>query len=244
MSVVGKLKTFLRLRAGLNLLKYRLGMPSQRQALNKLRVSMPEIGMVIDVGAAVGEFTELALSLWPLASVLAVEPRPEALTRLRAKFAANPRVHSCAHVLAARSGQVLTLKCAETASSVLEEHQPLDVPTLTIESMTLDDVMAANGLFAAKALLKIDVQGAELEVLRGATKTLADVRAVLVEMSLLDIHKGVPLAHEVMAWLAEHGFVMFELSDLIRRPLDKALWQIEALFVRPDDVLRNDKRWG
>ena len=228
----------------LDALKRRLGMPSQRMALQKLAHAGPPISLIIDVGAAIGDFTALGLSIWPAAEVLAIEPRPEALAQCQRRYESNKRVRAVAAILAERSGTPLTLKCAETASSVLDEHLPLDVPTLTAESVALDDLLAEQGLSARNALLKIDVQGAELSVLRGAERAVSQCRAVLVEMSLLDIHRGVPLAHEVAAWLGERGFVMFELSDLIRRPLDGALWQIEALFVRHDDVLRDNKRWS
>lgn len=244
MALIGKLKTWLRLRVLLNRVKKRLGMPSQALALEKLCSAGPRVDLIVDAGAAVGDFTALALSVWPNAAVLAIEPRPEPLGQLRRRFADYVKLHFFEGVLGDRSGATLQLKCAETASSVLEEHQALDVPTLAVASIRLDDLMAAQGLVAAQALLKIDVQGAELSVLLGARTTLRGCRAVLVEMSLIDIHREVPLAHEVIAFLATEGFVMFELSDLIRRPLDQALWQIEVLFVRQDDPLRSDKRWG
>ncbi|HKX35989.1 MAG TPA: FkbM family methyltransferase, partial [Rhizorhapis sp.] len=58
----------------------------------------------------------------------------------------------------------------------------------------------------APALLKIDVQGAELEVLKGCGDMLAAFDHIYVELSFRELYLGQPLASEVICWLAERGF--------------------------------------
>lgn len=92
--------------------------------------------------------------------------------------------------------------------------------------------------------LKLDVQGYELGVLKGAAGSLPRVQAVLVEVNLLDIHVGVPLLADLVGWLDARGFAAFDICGLMRRPLDDALWQADLVFVPKAGPLRQDKRWS
>jgi hypothetical protein len=80
--------------------------------------------------------------------------------------------------------------------------------------------------------LKIDVQGYELEVLRGATNSLQAFEAVLLEVAIIEINEGAPLLHEVTTFMAARGFIASEICEIHRRPLDKAMSQIDVIFVR------------
>ncbi|MEQ8958462.1 MAG: FkbM family methyltransferase, partial [Coleofasciculus sp. C2-GNP5-27] len=93
-------------------------------------------------------------------------------------------------------------------------------------------------------LLKLDVQGYELEVLKGAEKSLPEIQAILAEINLLDIHQNVPLLADMIAWLDKRNWVAYDICGLTRRPLDKALWQADFIFVPCHSPLRADKRWS
>lgn len=80
-------------------------------------------------------------------------------------------------------------------------------------------------------LLKIDLQGAEIDVLRGAGLTLAGVEAIVIELSLLEYNKGAPLIGETMGWLGEQGFALFDVVPLSRIPAG-ALLQVDGVFLR------------
>lgn len=92
-------------------------------------------------------------------------------------------------------------------------------------------------------LLKLDVQGYELEVLKGAEQSLPHIRVILAEVNLLDIHQNVPLLAEIVSWLNERDWVAYDICGLTRRPLDRALWQADFIFVPRHSPLRTDKRW-
>jgi Methyltransferase FkbM domain len=80
-------------------------------------------------------------------------------------------------------------------------------------------------------LLKVDVQGAEIDVLRGGVRTLAGIVAIVIELSLLEYNKGAPLIGEVMRWLAEQGFALFDVFPVSRIPAG-ALLQVDRIFLR------------
>ena len=92
-------------------------------------------------------------------------------------------------------------------------------------------------------MIKLDTQGYELEVLKGGENTFKNAKAVLMEVSLLDIYKDSPLVSDVVAYMAERNFFLYDICSLMRRPLDGALYQSDFLFIKKDSELRNNKRW-
>jgi Methyltransferase FkbM domain len=104
------------------------------------------------------------------------------------------------------------------------------------------DTLIDEGL-APPDFAKLDVQGYELEVLAGFEKHLPSCQWLQLELSLLPIAPGGALLHEVLGYLKERGFVMFDVNELIRAPSDGAVWQIDALFCREDSPLRQERIW-
>lgn len=100
-----------------------------------------------------------------------------------------------------------------------------------------------NG-FERPALCKIDVQGAELHVLQGMGRKLQDIDAVIVECSVLATLMDGPEISEVIAYMTQEGFALYDILDTTRRPLDAALAQVDLLFVPRNSPLRADRRWA
>lgn len=98
--------------------------------------------------------------------------------------------------------------------------------------------------FERPALCKIDVQGAEMNVLRGMGERIHDVDAILIEASVIATIKDGPEIAEVIAFLRQQGFVVYDVLGGGRRPLDRALAQLDLLFVKNDSPLRSDHRWS
>jgi hypothetical protein len=75
----------------------------------------------------------------------------------------------------------------------------------TLSAVTLDSIVSRRG-FPPPDLIKIDVQGAELDVLRGATETLKSVNHVILELQVVEYNKGAPLRDEVILYMHQLGF--------------------------------------
>ena len=233
------------LRAAIkNRIARRLNIPGIPFALERLRTQGFIPSTVFDVGAYRGDFADQSLKVWPQAKILCFEPQPHMQARLRALGAkTGGMIQAYDVLLGATQSDGIEFHCAETASSVLPEHHQQH-PSIVCRQTTLDAVTARLGEDLSPALLKIDVQGYELEVLKGAEKSLVLTEAILAEVNLLDIHAGVSLMAELIGWLNQRNFVAFDVCDFVRRPLDRALWQLDMIFVRRDGPLRADKRWG
>lgn len=92
-------------------------------------------------------------------------------------------------------------------------------------------------------LLKIDVEGFELDVIDGAPNVLRGVEVAILETRLFDIFGGTPTFNQVCARMAAEGFEVHDIIDMIARPLDGALVLCDIVFVRQDSILRSDIRY-
>ena len=143
---------------------------------------------------------------------------------------------------------LLGSQCADSApfylmstggSSMLSENTPFPRAIVNLPMKTLDDIVdesVRNPVF-----LKLDVQGYEIEVLRGAKQVLTKTEVILTEISLIEYNTGAPLFAEVVAWMRDCGFVAYDICGYARRESDNALFQIDVIFVREQSALRATK---
>lgn len=96
---------------------------------------------------------------------------------------------------------------------------------IEVETLTLDDALAEVEL-ASRDFLKIDIEGAELDVFNGAPETINDLLAVKTEVAFLAHRKDQPLAHHLADFFYDRGF---ELMDLI----EPANWRREGYVIHP-----------
>lgn len=97
--------------------------------------------------------------------------------------------------------------------------------------------------FPRPSLCKVDVQGAELMVLRGMGDRIYDIDVFVIETSLIATLEGAPEFAEIVDVMRDYGLALYDIVGLNRRPLDRALAQIDAVFVREASPLRADRRW-
>ena len=192
---------------------------------------------VADVGANRGQFSLVCRRMKPQARIVAFEPLPGPAAIYRALFSADPcvRLHECA--LAPQRGEMtMHVSGREDSSSLLpisalqSENFPgtEGVGVCRVSVGPLSDFVGPEDL-GGQNLLKIDVQGFELEVLKSAEALLSQFRWVYAECSSVPLYEGQPLVEEVIQWLKTHRF------DLIgrfnpSRGRDGAPLQADLLF--------------
>jgi FkbM family methyltransferase len=193
---------------------------------------------VIDVGANAGQFTRAALGAWPGARVVAFEPLPEAADRLAAMNGAvgDIEVHRCA--VGATDGTTtffphrhsLSSSVLRVASGAGDLPWAEELPGLAVDLRRLDTVLAGRTL-ARPALLKLDVQGFELEVVNGGADTLAQVDALLVETAFVPGYEGQPTFAAVDRVLSGSGWSLARPLD-VRRERDGRIVEADCLYRR------------
>ena len=229
------------------LLRRRLGFPMQELALSSLCAAGFRPKTILDVGASYGLFADEAWRHWPEALIHCFEPEPEYVEQLGRRARTDPRLKVCGALVGAAANPGQRYFHLMGGSTVLEENtdraeDPTTTcgPPRTSGMVTLDAYCGEHGVRAE--FLKIDVQGYELEVLKGAEGILGSVEVILTEVNHTELFKGVPLAADLIGWIAERGFALHDICDFTRRPRDGALWQSDMIFVRHSSRLRALKR--
>lgn len=92
-------------------------------------------------------------------------------------------------------------------------------------------------------LIKADVQGYEIDVLQGATSCLDRTEIILLELSFRRLYEGSPLAHDVIGWLGERGFRIYDICSYVQRGRDTELLQADVVFVRDGSIAFANEDW-
>jgi FkbM family methyltransferase len=193
-------------------------------------------GGLIDIGAFRGGWTRMARSIFDNPPTLMVEAQAALIPDLRG-FATNTSGVQCAHALLARQfGRAVEFHEMGTGSSMFAEASDVQRTSRMMETETLDRIAAAALPGASDLFVKIDVQGAELEVLSGASETLSRSALVQLETAMLPYNAGAPLLPEVVNWMAEQGWLPIEVSGF-SRPSEQ-LVQVDLLFAPEPSLLR------
>lgn len=195
---------------------------------------------IVDVGAYEGAWSKMAKSIWPESNLFMFEPN-YSKKEILAKLANDLDGKLYDNLLGAKDGERVQFNIMETGSSIMSERSPV---YRDVETRTLTTIDSLGIVFEAPGLLKIDAQGYELEILKGATDILPAFEAVLLEVALIEINEGAPLLREVTAFMDELGFAACEVLEVHRRPLDGAMTQIDILFVRSGSALLSEKRYA
>jgi FkbM family methyltransferase len=174
--------------------------------VDQLHQFVPEGSAVIDVGANVGFFTEkLARWVGPAGTVIAVEPDSENLQALRRsidRFGSNRKIEMVAAVATDRPGRS---RLERNPLHPGDHRIAVNSTGIDVRAVTIDDLVTERGLRIS--FIKIDVQGAELMVLKGAVWTLRSHSPVLfVEVDDLALRRYGASAASLLAFLIEEGY--------------------------------------
>lgn len=193
--------------------------------------------LFVDVGANVGGYTVLA-SAHVEADTIAIEPAPATYAKLQANIRINDmadRVHALNIALGAAAGVVNFTTSLDTTNHVVVGEEATDAVEISID--TLDNVLENQ----SPILLKIDVEGFETEVLKGAKKTLQEpgLKAIIIELNGLSERYGVENRKNHEALLG-YGFLPYTY-DPFKKVLQKcaSFGDFNTIYIRDIDFVKN-----
>jgi FkbM family methyltransferase len=199
------------------------------------------VDMVLDVGAAVGSYGRWIREAGYTGRICSFEPLSAAFKQLERNTAEDP-LWECRNLALGPEPGTAEINVAgnSDSSSLLpmeERHEraapsSVYVGTETVEVTTIDDLWDEIVGDARKPFLKLDVQGYELETLRGATKNLSKLHGIQTELSLVPLYEGGPLWLEVIEFMREHGFHIAGLEAGYTDPESGEMLQADGIFVR------------
>ncbi len=191
---------------------------------------------LIDVGANKGQFSLVANQIAPNSTTFAFEPLSTPASKFKQVFHNNPNITLHQLAISDTEGESLIHVSQKADSSSLLPIGKLqnqifpgtkESHTETIITKRLDSVLSKDQI-KAPALLKLDVQGFELQALRGCEALLNCFEHVYVECSFVELYESQSLADEVIEFLQTRGF---KLKGIYNTFYDKTGIAIQADFL-------------
>ena len=182
----------------------------------------------LDIGAYVGDFTRSLLRQFPNCQVVMVEANSHCESYLKTVGCPYEIVALCDY-----NGQALLYmendNLLGTGASLYKENTNWysKGEKQTVNTKRLDDCTYFDG--ASIDLIKMDVQGAELDVIRGGEKTIKNATFVMMETSLLQYNQGAPLIDNVVERMVSMDFCMIDIVEY-HKLSDGTIFQIDILF--------------
>lgn len=181
-----------------------------------------DLKTIFDVGAAHGEYTKAAHFLNPNANIYAFEPIPASFEKLKLLVHDNRRIKLFNFALGSdNKSSSFHVNDFSFASSLLSMTETLketfpftkNAKVLNIDVRRLDDIREIE--IIKPSLLKMDVQGYELEVLLGAGALIDKVDVVQLELNFENFYQGQPTYADLFRFMHEHKFTRFLQTDTL-----------------------------
>lgn len=210
----------------------------QREFIRRLRVESPR---VFDVGGNIGQSIEAYRGLFPGCAITTFEPLADCFAALARRFGGVPgiRLECLALAEAAGTRPFYATKC-RPASSLLAPDEAVrrksvggnyEYDVVEVETDTLDGYCGRQGTGTID-ILKVDVQGAEIGVLKGAKGLLEKerIRLIYMEVIFADNYQGQSGLVAIASFLADFRYMLWDLRPFLFTRAGR-LWTANAIFV-------------
>lgn len=197
---------------------------------------------IFDVGVATK--TDYLYENFPKAKMILVEPLKEYLPSLEK--------------ISEKYNSKIVLAAAGASEGSITINIPLDiggatvfnVPEMSITSFeprnvpmtTLDKIWNEQNL-SGKTLIKLDVQGAELEVLKGSENVIKNTEILIIETNLFESFKGAPIFEDHIAYMASKGFMVYDIIGGGYTYASDRLGFVDLVYVKKEGLFDLEKRW-
>lgn len=196
------------------------------------------VDLVIDVGAATGAYAATLRAFGFGGRIASFEPMAAPFAELQRRAATDPAwtVHRSALGSEAGTAEITVAGDSSSLLPMLDAHRRaapdvVATGTETVAVARLDD-LADELLAGSRApFLKIDTQGFERQVLRGAERTVPKLVGLQLELSFVELYAGTMLVDEAIAWAYREGFVLAGVERGFIAPSGEAL-QADGIFLR------------
>lgn len=196
--------------------------------LERVKSLSPAIGTVIDIGASDGAWSESVKPAWPGARYLLIEAQDRYAAALQAYKAANPNAAIENAAASDRTGSLHFLDSGPLTG--VAAHDTFAERSVEVPCISIDDAVARHRL-PGPFLIKLDTHGHEREILAGAAETLNTTEVLCIEAYNF-ANFGRMTFWQLCSELEGRGFRPAAMSDVMVRPTDHLLWQVDMWFLR------------
>lgn len=195
-------------------------------------VARVEPAFIIDGGANIGFVTHEFHSHFKKSKIYAIEPNPAVYAKLEESYRGNPTVITLNVGISRTPGKMMFNINVNTGTSSFLQPNAYHGTHLAkkkgesreIETIGLDAFAEREGIKVLD-ILKLDIEGFELEALKGAERLLKEqrVHAILLEVNLIESYVGQPLFHQIAAYLIERNYHAFNTYGLHESKIRQAI---------------------
>jgi FkbM family methyltransferase len=231
--IVKKLNEFLVKNFGIKITRARPTFELARKSL----INTHYISLVIDGGANRGQWATAVIDDFPALKVLSIEPVISAYNELVVAAMSHKKWDVLNVALSDRSGTAMinVSNNSEQSSSLLHPDSHLDYyPSVKFTGIQETKLLTLDSLeipISEVIYLKLDLQGHELNALKGGVKLLKQVNVIELEMSTIEMYQDQSTFLEVANFLNELGFKVFTFADAFRSEDGQTIY-IDVLFAR------------
>lgn len=230
-------------RSGFELMRYNKG--TNGALRRKAILEKYNIDLIIDVGANTGIYGKEVRETGYTGEIISFEPLTDAFEKLKANVEMDPKWKAYNFALGSENGnQLINISANSHSSSILEildthtkaETSASYVGKQEIQIRTLDSFLFDYKVSNKEVYLKIDTQGFELNVLRGAINSLNFIQTIQLEMSLQPLYDGQPLYNNVMDFLHSYNYSLIDIEPGFADLKTGTLLQFDGIFRKSDSI--------
>lgn len=167
----------------------------ERNFLASYLAKLPKGGCVVDVGANVGDYSQIILDLYPEVTLFAFEPHPKTFAQLNSNIKARERFVAINSALGSETGELSLYDYGENDGSahasvykeVIEGIHHGRAVEHRVPILCLDDFLLERGIQSV-ALLKIDTEGHELDVLKGSASYISEGKVAAIHFEFNEMN--------------------------------------------------------
>lgn len=222
--------------------------PTLIQRLSNIKKNGFHPSVIVDGGAHIGSWTESVSKIFLESKYILVEPNPTVSDQINDKLAkTNLFEYTLIRKALGATNTKSNLNVWKntdnllTGSSVCEHIKEEIAEKIECELIQLDKLI---GIYdKIPDLIKLDLQGYEIEALKGAKKCLEKTEVFIIEFGCLEAYVNRTSIHELINFMYSNQYCLYDIIDLHYRPYDDALTGGDFIFVKNDSALKIYKDW-
>jgi FkbM family methyltransferase len=203
--------------------------------------------VIFDGGAHVGSWSKTVFSLFPKAEFVLIEPNPAVSSQVFDYLSQVNINYRLVEKAIGSSQREIFLNIWGNAdpravgSSILENVRDEAPKKIKCQLIDLDSIAQEFNL--SPDLVKLDLQGFELEALKGSQKILEKTELFIIEFGCLEAMHNRTTPRELIDFMYDRNYILYDIVDLGYRPFDSALTGGDFFFLKKDSQLRSHKGW-